>query len=88
MLMTSTIKSRKKAKISFEDISYQELWQPLFQRSKPICAILVENITRNILYNYFKIWTNGSGGGVCRHFSSRALGTPLFDRSKLFVQFR
>ena len=36
--------------MSFEDISYQELCQPLFRLSKTICAILVEDI----MWNYFK----------------------------------
>ena len=34
--------------ISFEDIAYLELCQPLFWLSKTICAILVEGIMRNI----------------------------------------
>ena len=39
--------------ISFEDISYLELWQPLFQRSKTIFAILVEGIMRNFSVKLF-----------------------------------
>ena len=34
-------------KISFENISYLELCQPLFRKSKIICAILVEGIMSN-----------------------------------------
>ena len=33
--------------MSFKDISYLELWRPLFLRSGTICAILVEGIMRN-----------------------------------------
>ena len=34
--------------ISFKDISYLELCQALFQWRKTICAILVDDIMRNI----------------------------------------
>ena len=39
--------------MSFKDISYLELWQPLFQWSKTICAILVDGIMRNISVKLF-----------------------------------
>ena len=45
--------------ISFEDISYLELCQPLFLWSKTICAILVEGMVRNISVKLFLIWTSG-----------------------------
>ena len=41
-------------KISFEYVSYLELCQPLFRRSKTICAILIEGIMRNISVIYLK----------------------------------
>ena len=31
----------------FKDISYLELWRPLFQQSRTICAILVEGNMRS-----------------------------------------
>ena len=39
--------------ISFEDISYLELCQPLFWHSKNNCVILVEGIMRNISVKLF-----------------------------------
>ena len=39
--------------ISFEDISYLELCQPLFRQSKTICAILVEGIMSNTSVKLF-----------------------------------
>ena len=33
--------------IEFKDISYLELWGPIFWCSETICAILVEGIMRN-----------------------------------------
>ena len=39
--------------ITFEVNSYLELCQPLFQRNKPISAILVEGIIRNISVKLF-----------------------------------
>ena len=33
--------------VSFKDISYLELWQPFFQWTETICAILGEGIMRN-----------------------------------------
>ena len=40
--------------MSFKDISYLELWQPLFQRSKTIRAILLEDFMRKKTGNYFE----------------------------------
>ena len=37
----------------FEDISYLELCQPLYMRSKTICAIFIEGIMRNISVKLF-----------------------------------
>ena len=34
--------------MSFKGITYLELWRPIFRPSKSICAILVEDIMRNI----------------------------------------
>ena len=53
--------------ISFEDISYLELCQPLFLWSKTISAILVKSIMRNISVKLFYIWTSGSGEKVISH---------------------
>ena len=39
--------------ISFEDIFYQELCQPLFRLSKTMCAMLAEVIIRNISVKLF-----------------------------------
>ena len=39
--------------ISFEDISYLKLCQPLFRQSKTTCAILVEGIMKNISVKLF-----------------------------------
>ena len=36
------------------NISYLELWQPLCQWTRTICAILEESITRNNPVNYLK----------------------------------
>ena len=41
-------------KMSFKDISYLELWQPLVQRTRTICAIFVEGIMRNDPVKYFE----------------------------------
>ena len=68
--------------ISIEDISHLELWQPPFWQSKTICKILVEGIMRNVSVKLFKFGTSDSDV-VYRHFSSRALATPLFGRSIL-----
>ena len=61
--------------MSFNDISYRELWRPLVQRSVTICAILVKCIKRNnslkllefgpvvqeeMLVKVFLIWSSGS----------------------------
>ena len=48
--------------MSFKDISYLELCWPFVQRSKTICAILVEGIMRNNSVNSFLIWASGSDG--------------------------
>ena len=37
----------------FKDISYLEVWQPPFQPSKIICAILVEGFMTNISVKLF-----------------------------------
>ena len=37
----------------FKNISYPEVWQPLFQRSKIIYAILAEGIMKNISVKLF-----------------------------------
>ena len=37
---------------------------PLVQRSRTICAILVEGIIRNNSVNLFQIWASGSGDVV------------------------
>ena len=42
--------------MSLKDISYPDVWQPHFQRSKTICEILVEGIMRN---NYVKLFVFG-----------------------------
>ena len=34
---------------------------PFVQRSRNICAILIEGIMRNNYVNLFRIWTSGSG---------------------------
>ena len=39
--------------ITYEDSSYLKLCQPLFRRSKIICAIVVEGILRNISVKLF-----------------------------------
>ena len=39
--------------MSFEDISYLELWQPLFRQSKPICPNLVQGIMWDISVKLF-----------------------------------
>ena len=39
--------------MSFNDIKYLELWQPLFWPSITICAILVEDIMGNISVKLF-----------------------------------
>ena len=39
--------------MSFKDISYLELWQPLSQWTGNICAILEEGIMRNNPVNLF-----------------------------------
>ena len=39
--------------MSFKDISYLEVWQPLFQQGKTICAILAEGIKTNISVKLF-----------------------------------
>ena len=39
----------------FNDVSYLELWQPLFPRSKFICVVFVEVIMRNISVNNFEL---------------------------------
>ena len=39
--------------MSFKDISYLELWYLLVQQSATICAILVEDIMRNISVKLF-----------------------------------
>ena len=37
------------------DITYQQLWHPLFAwQSGTICAFLIEGIMRNLSVNYFK----------------------------------
>ena len=38
-----------------KDISYLVLWWPFFQRSRNICAMLVEDIMRNNSVNLFQI---------------------------------
>ena len=61
--------------MSFKDITYLELWQPFVQRSRTVCAILVEGIKRNnsvkvffefgpvvqeeMLFKRFLIWSYG-----------------------------
>ena len=50
--------------MSFEDISYIELWQPFVKQTQNICAILVEGIMRNNSLKLFWIWTSGSGGNT------------------------
>ena len=74
--------------MSFKDISYLELCWPFVQRSKTICAILVEGIMRNNSVNLFliwaipvklyEIWTSGSGD-VVKKISYLELWRPSFS---------
>ena len=50
--------------MSFKDISYLEFGRHIVQRSKNICAILVEGIMRNNFINFIHILVSGSGGDV------------------------
>ena len=50
--------------VSYNDISYQELWQPFVQRTGTSCTILVEGIMRNNSVELLLIWTCDSGGNV------------------------
>ena len=63
----------------FKDISNLELWQPLFQRSKTICAILVEGIMRNNSMKLFEF-----GPVVQEVFKEKVYGrrTTHKDRSQ------
>ena len=48
----------------FKDFSIFSCDGHFVQRSKMICAILVEGNIGNILVKLFEIWTSGSGGNV------------------------
>ena len=50
--------------MSFKDISYLELWQPLCSADKKYCAILAEGIMRNDSVKLFWILTSDLGGNA------------------------
>ena len=74
--------------ISFEDISYLELCQPLFEQSKTICAILVEGIMRNISVKLILNLDKWFRRCHLKKISSKALTTPVLSLAfRVFVQF-
>ena len=48
--------------MSFKDITYLELWQPVCLSDRNHLCSLVEGIMRNNYVKLFSIWASGSGG--------------------------